>query len=114
MKDTLQGNIEIAKMIEWEEWDDCWFQKNSTEVVFLDYDLPFDKDWNWLHYAITFIENKFKVNVKITSFWITITTTVDSTIDFTELNIPHSQLNGDMNKIQATFYALTEFAKKIN
>jgi glycosyltransferase involved in cell wall biosynthesis len=132
-----EGNIAIAKMLGWTYVSSLdvnnkvygtlpagWYSKipkirfpKINRILFKGRshnDLKFHYDFNWcLNYAIEWMERKHKMNIKISSFWITIETTSDSKLNFKSCNIPHSQLVDDYDKSEALFEALYIFSQHL-
>ena len=71
-------------------------------------DMKFHSDWNWIMEVVEAIE-KLRLNFKIGLYWVTIEPIPQSEIDWKPLNIPHSQVNSDLNKKEAVVQAINQF-----
>lgn len=119
-KEILEYNKRCAEFLGYKYFphpnEDVGWRKERGHLKFgLDYylarttkKLQFHLDWNWIMEVVEAIE-KLGLNCKIGSFWATIEPKMASEINYKPLNIPHSQLDNDLSKKEATVQAINQF-----
>jgi hypothetical protein len=127
-QEIQECNKQIATMLGWkEEQPGSWFRVTDSVnyVVYSEHNnyphrgLPFHRDWNWLHEAVEFIEEKLKLETVISNMGFGVNnqymninrgvSIVNQTLDN-----PSKIMGKASTKKEAVFTAVSDFAKIFN